>query len=137
MTAMAESAMDERRGVGRVRTFLRGRITYNNRSSTLDCLVRDLSTTGARLALSDGASLPDGFELSIPHKDVTYRCQLRWRRPDEVGVIFAVPAASTPKPAVPDPSAIDLLLRIRQLEIENERLRRQVAELSERVSEPA
>ena len=122
--------MDERRGAGRVRTFLRGRIAYNNRAATMDCLVRDLSGGGARLALSEGAALPEVFELTIPHKDITYRCTLRWRRPGEVGVVFDAPAAATPRPASADPAALDLLLRLRQLELENEALRHRIAELT-------
>lgn len=129
--------MDERRNAGRVRTFLRGRIIYNNRAATVDCLVRDLSESGARLALSKGVALPETFELSIPHREATYRCVLRWQRPGEVGVIFDQPAAAPQRPTIADPATIDLMLRVRQLELENEALRRHVAELTSRVSEPA
>ena len=130
--------MDERRGGSRVRTFLRGRIVYNNRATTVDCLVRDLSGSGARLALSKGVALPEVFDLTIPHRETSYRCTLRWQRPGEVGVVFATPAAAAaPRPAAADPATIDLLLRVRQLELENESLRHRIAELTVRVPESA
>lgn len=127
MTSVVTSG-EERRETGRIRTFLRGRIIYNHRASTMDCLVRDLSMGGARLALSETATLPDVFELVVPQKSVTYRCNLRWRRTDEVGVVF-LDAPPMPKSAAPvaDPAMLDLMLRLRQLELANEDLRRRLA----------
>lgn len=122
--------MGERRGGTRIRTFLRGRIVYNNRASTMDCLVRDLSINGARLALSEGMALPETFDLVVPHKDATYRCSLRWRRPGEVGVVFDIPVPVSPRAAISDPDALHVLVRLRQLELENEELRARVAELT-------
>ena len=129
--------MDERRGSERIRTFLRGQIMFNHRLATMDCLVRDLSSNGARLALGQHGILPERFELVIPHREVSYRCVLRWRRPTEVGVVFEVPAQTGARPPAADPASVDLVLRVRQLEMENEALRRQLAELSAPVLEPA
>lgn len=121
--------MSERRGNERVRTFLRGQITFNHRLATMDCVVRDLSSSGARLALSQHGILPERFDLTIPHREVTYKCALRWRRPTEVGVVFEVPAETNPRPPAVDPASVDLLVRVRQLELENAELRRRIADM--------
>jgi hypothetical protein len=39
------------------------RIVFNNLSSSFDCLIRDISETGARLELDVPIGIPDTFEL--------------------------------------------------------------------------
>ena len=122
----------EHRNEVRQRVFLKGRILFNNGASSFDCLVRDFSSTGARLAFSETTTLPDVFDLYIPQKERTYRSTLRWRRADGVGVTFAdemakpVPPAATPADdsAAADASLSLLLRRVSELEAENAALRR-------------
>src|SRR5262245_4377325 len=78
----------ERRASARQKSFLRGCIYFNNRRSTLDCLIRDISESGARLIFSDAVSIPDIVDLHIPQKDQTLRAHVQWRHGDEVGVAF-------------------------------------------------
>jgi hypothetical protein len=116
--------MTELRKETRQRVFLKGRIVFNNGSSSFDCLVRDLSASGARLVLSDATTLPQAFDLYIPQRDRTYRASLCWRREDGIGVVFEEPARVAP-------SAIDteaaLRQRISELKAENAALRRLIA----------
>ena len=128
----------EHRRETRQRVFLKGRIVFNNGASTFDCLVRDMSGSGARLALSETAALPEGFELFVPQKDRTYRATLRWRREDGVGVTFgeeagrAAPAEGpAADPAGADASLNALLRRISELETENAALRRLLAGMAQ------
>ena len=134
--------MSEHRRETRQRVFLKGRIVFNNGSSSFDCLVRDMSATGARLMMSDATTLPDAFDLYIPQKERTYRATLRWRREDGIGVTFldeqaraSMPAAS-PDPAATDASVSMLLRRVGELETENAALRRLLASMAQR-SDPA
>ncbi|ACL57754.1 PilZ domain-containing protein [Methylobacterium nodulans] len=121
--------MSELRKEVRLRTFLKGRIVFNNGNASMDCLVRDLSATGARLTLSQTAVLPDAFDLLIPAKDKLYKATLRWRRSDSVGVAFQNDRMETPAaPAAVETSAAVLLQRIHELETENATLRRLLAE---------
>lgn len=116
----------EHRQEVRQRVFLKGRIRFNNGASSMDCLVRDLSATGARISLSETATLPEVFDLHIPQKDRTYRAILRWRREDGIGVTFE-DAAKAAAPAAPEPAPSEtavLLRRIAELEAENAALRR-------------
>lgn len=119
----------EQRRQPRLRVFLKGRIQFNNGASSIDCLVRDMSARGARLLLSETATLPERFDLFIPQKDRTYRAFLRWRREDGIGVTFdGAEAEASQEPAV-DVTMNALLRRVSELEAENATLRRQLAEM--------
>ncbi|KQP80505.1 PilZ domain-containing protein [Methylobacterium sp. Leaf117] len=142
---MSEQQGTDNRKEARQRTFLKGRIIFNKGASTMDCLVRDLSASGARLALTETPTLPESFDLYIPQKAKTYRASLCWRRADGIGVTFAdeaaqasAPPSSQTPPSSPDgaaPGADDaasvlaLVRRIGELEAENAALRRLLATL--------
>ena len=111
----------------RVRAFLGAQILFNNHNSTVDCQIRNISAGGAKLLVSSTVSVPQEFELSVPQKGRTFRCRLRWRIQDAVGVEFLDAASAY------DLQAAVAAERVRSLETENEGLRRQVADLSARL----
>jgi len=117
--------MNERRTHLRQKSFLHGRIYFNNRRSSLDCLVRDYSDQGARLTVSDSVALPEVIELHVPHKDETHRAKVQWRTGYELGVAFSSDEAA---PSIV-PDAPDLAARVRRLETEMTALQRKVHEL--------
>jgi hypothetical protein len=53
--------MEERRHLPRHRTFLQGRVFYNNRHQSADCIIRELTDDGARLSFKQLASKPSGI----------------------------------------------------------------------------
>lgn len=118
----------------RKRTFLKGVIEFNGGASSMDCLIRDLSESGARLELSETSMLPEMFDLRIQNKDAKFRATLRWRRDGYVGVTFddlnRRPVAETAAPAG-DASVSALLRRVAELETENAALRSLLAKLSQ------
>ena len=118
---------DERRTLLRKRSFLQGRLYFNNRRSSLDCLVRDISNQGAKLKVSDSIAIPEIVELYIPNKDETYRAKVQWRTGFEIGVTFDDDQA-TPS-IVPSAGPADLLERVRRLEAEVASLHRKLNEL--------
>ncbi|MCJ2132932.1 PilZ domain-containing protein [Methylobacterium sp. J-026] len=127
--------MSEHRRETRQRVFLKGRIVFNNGSSSFDCLVRDMSSSGARLIMSDATTLPEAFDLYIPQKDRTFRATLRWRREDGIGVTFEEPARAAPTKAseiaATEASVTMLLRRVGELETENAALRRLLASMAQ------
>jgi hypothetical protein len=114
MATPAEVRSTERRRIARQKSFLRGMIYFNNRRSVADCLIRDISTFGARLIFSDAVNTPDVLDLYIPQKEQTLRAQVIWRNAHEVGVAF--PQAIHPAPAASGPD--DLADRVAKLEAE-------------------
>ena len=80
--------MKERRSVSRQKSFLQGRIYFNNRRSSVDCLIRDYSEQGARLKFSESADVPEAMELYIPNKEEIHRARVEWRSGNEMGVSF-------------------------------------------------
>jgi two-component system cell cycle response regulator len=75
----------------RKRVLKRGIVAFNNRHSTLECAVRDLSDTGAKLMLEGSLSAPDTFELIVELDGVEADCVVVWRRGGELGVRFSGP----------------------------------------------
>jgi PilZ domain-containing protein len=78
----------ERRGrASRQKTFLRATIEGDERGQ-IECVVVDLSETGARIALPDPTLAPDHFRLSIPARKLEKTCRLVHRSADTIGVMF-------------------------------------------------
>jgi hypothetical protein len=107
--------MAERRISSRQKSFLRGCVYFNNRRSAFDCLIRDISSTGARLIFSGTVSVPDVVDLYIPQKEQTLSAQVQWRHGDEIGVAFANAAQA---PGSTSPADADLTERVEKLEVE-------------------
>ena len=89
--------VDHRRQT-RKRMLKGGTIAFNGRHSTLPCVVRDLSNTGARLQVAQANSVPDTFELLIDLDGFEAPVEVAWRDLSEVGVRFtAKPVWVAPK----------------------------------------
>jgi len=120
--------MKERRSVSRHKSFLQGRIYFNHRRSSFDCLIRDYSEQGARLKFSEAANVPEAIELYIPNKEETHRARVEWRIGNEMGVSFGDEVRSPS--VVPEAAAQgDLPTRVQRLEAEVAALKRIVNEL--------
>jgi hypothetical protein len=59
-----------------------------------NCIVRDISKTGARLGLSRDVKLPAAFDLFLVKTNSKRHVLLRWRAGDFAGVEFCEHAAS-------------------------------------------
>jgi len=78
--------MKERRTLVRRKTLFKGRIYFNNRLSSMDCIVRDVTANGARLEFSENVTLPEVFELYLPNKDEYFRARVISRRGSQLGI---------------------------------------------------
>jgi len=123
----------ERRRATRQKSFLRGCIYFNNRRSALDCLIRDISATGARLIFSDTVTIPDIVDLYIPQKERTLRAHVHWRHGDEVGVAFANAAQGSHQPA----HVAELAERVQKLESEIAAMRKLLKRLKAEIESGA
>jgi hypothetical protein len=118
-----ELSMAERRKIARSRTFLGGVIAFNQRKSSMDCQIRNFSTAGAKVTFANTAVVPDQFDLTIAHKERSYRARMAWRRPDEAGIEFLGEYENS----VPVP--LEMMQRLRDSEAEKIALRRRLKQL--------
>jgi hypothetical protein len=116
--------MRERREFTRGRTYLGGRLVFNNQYCSIDCLVRNMSRNGAKLVFEGTALLPGEFDLMLPQKGEGRRARVVWRQQDEAGVTFLQSGGGQ------DVVPIGMARRIRKLEADRAALTARVAELN-------
>jgi len=87
-TARSQPNAAERRGAGRHKVFKGAKLTFNSGFGSYECVVRNLSESGARLSFGDASCVPPEFDLSITG-GIARPVQVRWRTMTAVGVAFA------------------------------------------------
>lgn len=94
--------MDDRRREPRLRSLLGGRMNFNDRSSAMSCMVRNVSPGGALIVCSDMFRMPEEFDLNIPLHDETRHARIVWRRSDAAGVaLLPLEEVASKKPKMP------------------------------------
>ena len=77
----------EKRLVPRRNTMIRAQIVFNGGRSQADCIIRNLSESGAKLEVASVRSIPQTFDLIAPgHRP--HPCRVAWRALKELGVEF-------------------------------------------------
>jgi hypothetical protein len=79
--------MEEKRSVPRHRVLKGAIIVFNERRSTIDCTVRNLSTMGALLVVTSVVGVPDTFDLQISD-GAKHSCRVVRRTPTQLGIEF-------------------------------------------------
>ncbi len=79
--------MEELRKSPRMRALKGARIVYNHGTSTRDCLIKNMSSGGAKILVETTIGLPDDFILSFDDGE-QHACHVRWRKLAEIGVEF-------------------------------------------------
>lgn len=80
--------IQDKRKSDRQRLFLRGFIRIPHSNATIDCVVRDVSQTGAKLRFRCAPQITEFFELHIPAKGQVVQSRLVWIDDCEVGISF-------------------------------------------------
>ena len=87
------TALDNRRQARRFRTHHPAKIMLGP-EAMISCLVKDISTGGARIAVKRHMDLPETFELYIAAHDLQVRrARVCWRHGDFAGVAFSAEEA--------------------------------------------
>jgi len=81
--------MLDRRQLPRNRVFYGGRVAFNDRNSTIDCVVRNFSMFGAKIEFENVVSVPDEIDFEIKRKAIACTARLIWRSRDAAGLVFA------------------------------------------------
>ena len=79
--------MNEHRNSPRQRTYKGGSISYAS-APAIDCIIRNLSDTGACPEVCNAIGIPDNFKLIIKPELLTRSCEVAWRSAQRVGVRF-------------------------------------------------
>jgi PilZ domain len=80
--------MPERKGQPRRRTLKAGKIVFDRRTCVMDCMVRNVSATGACLELPSTVGVPDRLDLVIAPEPHARPCRVAWKDNTRVGVTF-------------------------------------------------
>jgi hypothetical protein len=75
----------EKRGAPRRRMLKQGRVMLSD-STTISCIIRDMSDTGARIVFGGPVNLPESFRLALVNSDDIYAVDLVWHRGFAAGV---------------------------------------------------
>jgi hypothetical protein len=81
------TGVSQRRVTGRAKTLKSAKIIFNKKQSVIDCFVRDLSPTGAKLSLGDLTAVPRTFTLEL-HDGTRMECERVRTMGKEIGVRF-------------------------------------------------
>ena len=84
---MLTSPDNENRQTQRRSTLKGGRIVFNAGRSTINCTVRNLSASGAKLQVASVVGIPDTFDLVLD-AGARQACRVAWRSLKELGVAF-------------------------------------------------
>ncbi len=80
----------------RHRVLKEGKIVSLDYTSVIDCVVKDVSATGARIRCANQASIPAEFRLLMPGDDTIRPARVMWRRGDLTGLQFTGEAKKAP-----------------------------------------
>jgi hypothetical protein len=78
----------ERRAAPRHKVLKGATLRFNRGYGALECRVRNLSDTGARLAFGETAAVPPHFEFHLSGSDKPVPASVRWRGLEDVGIEF-------------------------------------------------
>jgi PilZ domain len=79
--------MEDTRNTPRHRVLKAATIAFSG--TTVECLVRNLSATGAALEINGPLWFPDSFKLVTTSDGGSRQCRVVWRDGRRVGVTFA------------------------------------------------
>jgi hypothetical protein len=111
----------DRRQSQRDRVLYGGVAEIDERGSTMDCVVRNISEGGACVEFDQAAKLPEEMNLTIPRKGRSFLAKMIWRQANRVGLAF--------RTMMTDEPGSDFDERLRRSEIKKRQLQRRIKEL--------
>lgn len=76
----------ERRAIPRKPVLMSGAIQFAG--CTINCLVRDMTISGAALDVADPHDIPERFNLVFKADGTRISCHVVWRQEERIGVTF-------------------------------------------------
>ena len=78
----------DRRCERRRRTLKGAFLEFNNGYSTFECVLRDMTSHGARVSMGHTTGVPTRFKLTITGEQTPIEAIVRWRTPRDMGLGF-------------------------------------------------
>ena len=91
-----DTPQENQRITQRQRVLKDGKIVFNANSSVVDCTIRDMSETGARIICHHQAAIPADCRLVSLSDNLIGDVKVMWRRGDQLGIRFTGPATRAP-----------------------------------------
>ena len=113
--------MQDRRESVRDKVLFGGVAEINERGSTMDCVVRNLSEKGACVEFDSSTPIPEQMRITITRKGRAFLGEMIWRQANRVGLAFRAMISDTPES--------DLDARLRRSEKKKRQLQRRIKEL--------
>ncbi len=108
-TAAGEATPADGRWARRLNCRIAGEISHRTLPSPVACVVRDTSSSGARIELTGSRNafsagierIPDTITLTMPMDRMEVECRVTWRKGVMLGVRYLSPARVVPKRVAP------------------------------------
>ena len=94
---MSFTAEENNRHAPRHRVLKTAKIYRMNGAHAVDCTVRDLSETGARVVCKDQLALPNELRFVMPNDGFMHIAKVVWRRGDLAGIHFLSGRGEVPR----------------------------------------
>jgi hypothetical protein len=82
---------EDHRAEHRARTLKGGRIVFNGGYGVAECTIRNMSSHGAQLDVSNPMAVPSEFTLLVNPDRRGRPCRIIWRAGNRMGVVFTGP----------------------------------------------
>jgi hypothetical protein len=102
--------------------LFRAFVYFEGNGAAINCVVRDISETAARLQFHTPQDFPECLDLHIPAKGRSFHAKVQWIDGDEIGIAFHAAG-------IPDPADSSLEQRLDRLEAEVALLKQSVKHL--------
>jgi PilZ domain len=75
------------------RRILKGAILkFNNGFGNLECVLRNLTSDGARISMGQTGGIPNRLQIHITGERTPIEAMIRWRTPRDIGLSFLLRA---------------------------------------------
>ena len=90
--AQSDFRGDERRNEHRRRILKGAVLKFNNGFGNLECVIRNLTSNGARVSMGQTNGIPTRLQVQISGERTPIEAMVRWRTPRDIGLSFLLRA---------------------------------------------
>jgi hypothetical protein len=84
----SDSPDSNKRRAPRQRTLKGGKIVFKEGAFTFECMIKNISATGALLQVENTNGIPNRFTLVFEDRSPSRLCNVAWRSANRLGVAF-------------------------------------------------